>query len=59
MVNERLNKTQVPCGTNLFDLWGGNEDCGCGHFAIKAHEDNPINVTESQKQLEAEENRLY
>jgi hypothetical protein len=33
-VNRRLGKKEVPCGNNLFDIWGGNEDCGCGKFNI-------------------------
>jgi hypothetical protein len=46
-VNRRLGKKEFACGNNLFDLWGGNEDCGCGKPHIESFdgkkEDNNLN----------------
>lgn len=41
---EVFNKLKVKCGNNLYAIWGGNEDCGCGAHNLEPTKDDLIHL---------------
>ena len=35
---------KVKCGNNLYEIWGGNEDCGCSAHNLEPAKDDPLQI---------------